>query len=69
MKGAEKELVTDVRVFDDYRGKGMAAGQKSLAVSITLQPVDKTLTEAEIEAVGQKVIAAVAKAVGGTIRA
>jgi phenylalanyl-tRNA synthetase beta chain len=43
-------------------------GRKSLALSVTLQPTEKTLTEAEIDAVGQKIVAAVAKAAGGVLR-
>jgi phenylalanyl-tRNA synthetase beta chain len=68
IKGAEKELVAGIAVFDEYKGKGLAEGKKSLALGVTLQPKDKTLTEAEIEAVSQKIIAAVAKAVGGELR-
>jgi len=68
VKGAEKDLITNVVVFDDYRGKGVPEGSKSLALSVTLQPVEKTLTDADIVALEQKVVAAVAKAVGGELR-
>ncbi len=68
VKGADKLLISDARVFDVYRGQGVPDGQKSLAIEVTLQPVDKTLTEPEIEAVAGKVIAAAAKA-GATLRA
>jgi phenylalanyl-tRNA synthetase beta chain len=68
IKGAEKDLITGIAVFDEYKGKGLAEGKKSLALGVTLQPREKTLTEAEIEAVSQKIIAAVAKAVGGELR-
>jgi phenylalanyl-tRNA synthetase beta chain len=60
--------VTDVAVFDVYQGPGVGEGRKSLALSVTLQPTEKTLTEAEIDAVGQKIVAAVAKAAGGVLR-
>jgi phenylalanyl-tRNA synthetase beta chain len=68
IKGAEKDLITGIAVFDEYKGKGLAEGKKSLALGVTLQPREKTLTEAEIEAISQKIIAAVAKAVGGELR-
>ncbi len=68
VKGAEKDLITNVVVFDEYTGKGMAEGRKSLALAVTLQPTDKTMTDAEIEAVSQKIVAAVAKSVGGELR-
>lgn len=47
----------------------MGAGKKSLAIAVRLQPVKATLTEAEIEAVSAKVVAGVAKATGGALRA
>lgn len=67
-RGADKALIADVTVFDVYRGQGVEPGRKSVALSVTLQPRDRTLTEEEIEAVGAKVVAAVAKAAGGTLR-
>jgi len=66
--GADKALIASARVFDVYVGPGVAEGFKSLAVEITLQPRDHTLTEAEIEALSAKVIAAAAKAVGAKLR-
>jgi phenylalanyl-tRNA synthetase beta chain len=65
---ADKTLIADVTLFDVYRGAGVPEGKKSLAIEVTLQPTDKTLTEAEIEAVSAKVIAAASKAVGGVLR-
>jgi phenylalanyl-tRNA synthetase beta chain len=56
---AERNLIADVAVFDDY---AMPDGQKSLALGVTLQPSDKTLTEGEIEVVMQKIITAAEKA-------
>ena len=67
-KGAERALIESVSVFDVYEGKGVAEGKKSLAISVRLQPKDKTLTDAEIEAIGQKIVAAVTKTTGGTLR-
>lgn len=67
-KGADKALITDVAVFDLYEGKNMPEGKKSLAITVTLQPTDKTLTDEEIEFVSNKVISAVEKATGGVLR-
>jgi phenylalanyl-tRNA synthetase beta chain len=64
-KSADKALISDVTVFDLYK---LDAGKTSLALEVTLQPRDKTLTEAEIDAVSAKIVAAVAKATGGTLR-
>jgi phenylalanyl-tRNA synthetase beta chain len=64
-KGADKALISDAAVFDVYRLDG---GKTSLAVEVTLQPRDKTLTDAEIEAVSAKIVAAVSKATGATLR-
>ncbi|HSM96233.1 MAG TPA: phenylalanine--tRNA ligase subunit beta [Rhizomicrobium sp.] len=67
-KGAERDLIERVDIFDVYEGKGVPEGKKSLAISVRLQPRDKTLTDAEIEAIDGKIVAAVAKATGGTLR-
>ena len=65
--GADKALIAEVQVFDVYRGKGVDEGFKSVALEVVLQPRDATLTEAEIEAVTAKVVAAVEKQ-GGKLR-
>ncbi|CAN7533538.1 phenylalanine--tRNA ligase subunit beta [Phenylobacterium sp. LjRoot164] len=67
--GADKALITQARVFDVYRGQGVAEGSKSVAVEILLQPREKTLTDAEIEALSAKVVAAAEKAVSAKLRA
>ena len=67
-QAADRQLITDVRLFDIYRGQGIAAGQKSLAISVMVQPQDKTLTDADIESISQKIIAEVKKKTGGTLR-
>lgn len=67
-RNADKALVTAARVFDVYAGKGVPEGKKSLAIEVTLQPVERTLTDAEIEAVCNKIVAAVTKATGATLR-
>jgi phenylalanyl-tRNA synthetase beta chain len=66
--GADKVLISDVTLFDVYRGAGVPEGQKSLAIEVTLQPGEKTLTEPEIEAVGARIIAAAMKATGAKLR-
>lgn len=65
---ADRKLITAVDVFDVYEGTGVAEGKKSLAISITLQPRDKTLTDADIEAVAARVVAGVTKATGAVLR-
>jgi phenylalanyl-tRNA synthetase beta chain len=67
-RGTDRKLVTDIRLFDVYEGKGLPDGRKSLAIAVTLQPQDATLTDAEIEAFSTKLVAAVEKATGGTLR-
>jgi phenylalanyl-tRNA synthetase beta chain len=66
--GADKQLISDVSLFDVYRGERMAPGKKSLAIEVTLQPREKTLTDAEIEAASAKIVSAVMKATGGALR-
>ena len=66
--GADKALIEDVRVFDEYIGGSLGEGKKSLAITVRLQPTDATLKDADIEAVGQKVVEKVTKATGGTLR-
>ena len=67
-RGVDRKLVTDIRLFDLYEGKGLPEGKKSLAIAVTLQPQDATLTDAEIEAFSQRLVAAVEKATAGTLR-
>lgn len=69
VRGAEKKLVSDVSLFDVYEGKGVPEGKKSLAVEVTLQPREKTLTDDEIDAVSRAIIAAAEKAAGAVLRA
>ncbi|KZY51915.1 phenylalanine--tRNA ligase subunit beta [Sulfitobacter sp. KE29] len=67
-KGADKTLIEDVRVFDEFIGGSLGEGKKSLAITVRLQPSDKTLKDADIEAVGAKVVEKVTKATGGVLR-
>jgi len=66
--GADKALINSVRVFDIYEGANLGEGKKSVAIEVTLQPFDKTLTDDDIEAVTAKVKAAVLKTTGGELR-
>lgn len=66
--GADKALIEDVRVFDEFTGGSLGAGNKSLAITVRMQPRDKTLTEDEIEAVAAKIVEKVGKATGGVLR-
>ena len=68
VRGAENDLITDVGLFDVYPGAHVGEGKKSLAVSVTLQPKDATLTDEQIDSVAKKIIAAVEKACGGVLR-
>lgn len=66
--GVDKQLIAEARVFDVYQGQGVPEGQKSVAVEVTLQPREKTLTDAEIEALTGKIVAVAEKAVGAKLR-
>ena len=67
-RSVEKSLITEVSIFDLYSGEGIDAGKKSIAISVRLQPTEKTMTEAEIDAVAASIVAAVAQATGGRLR-
>ena len=67
-QGVDKKLITDVAVFDVYEGKGIDDGKKSIAIEVTIQPREKTLTDQEIEAVAAKIVAEVTKKTGGSLR-
>ncbi len=67
-RGADRALTAGVSLFDLYQGDRLPTGKKSLAIEVVFQPRDRTLTDAEIEAACQKVVAAVTKATGATQR-
>jgi phenylalanyl-tRNA synthetase beta chain len=67
VRGADKAAITDARLFDVFTGAGVEKGMKSLAVEVTLQPGEKSFTDAEIKATADKVVAAAAK-LGATLR-
>jgi phenylalanyl-tRNA synthetase beta chain len=68
-QNVDKKLISNVSIFDVYEGKGVEPGKKSVAIAVTIQPRDKTMTDAEIDAVGQKIVAEVTKRAGGVLRA
>jgi phenylalanyl-tRNA synthetase beta chain len=65
---ADRKLITSVTVFDVYEGNGIAAGKKSIAIAVTIQPREKTMTDAEIEALAAKIVGEVNKRTGGVLR-
>ena len=67
-RGAERTLITGVSLFDVYVGDKLPVGKKSLAVEVVFQPRERTLTDAEIDAAAAKVVAAVMKATGASLR-
>ncbi|MGL5445790.1 MAG: phenylalanine--tRNA ligase subunit beta, partial [Rhabdaerophilum sp.] len=68
-RGIDRTLVSDVSIFDRYSGKGIEPGKVSLGVAVTLQPREKTLTDAEIEAFSMKLVGEVQAKTGAVLRA
>lgn len=68
IRAVDKKLVQSIGIFDVYTGKGVEDGKKSVAVSVTIQPEDRTLTDAEIEALSKKIVESVAAKAGGVLR-
>jgi phenylalanyl-tRNA synthetase beta chain len=67
-KGADKKLVSDVLVFDVFAGAAIGPDKKSVAIEVTLQPSESTLTDEQLEAASRAIVAAVEKATGGVLR-
>ncbi len=67
-QNVDKKLITGVTVFDVYEGKGIDEAKKSIAIAVTIQPREKTMTDQEIDAVAAKIVAEVNKKTGGTLR-
>ncbi len=67
-QGVDKKLIAGVTVFDVYEGTGIESGKKSIAIAVTIQPRDKTMTDQEIEALAGRIVAEVTKKTGGTLR-
>ncbi len=68
ISGADKKLISSVQVFDIFEGPSLGEGRKSIAIEVTLQPNEKTLTDKEIEAVSAKIISNVERSTGGVLR-
>jgi phenylalanyl-tRNA synthetase beta chain len=62
VRGADKAAITDATLFDVFTGAGLAVDEKSLAVAVTFQPGEKSFTDAELQALSAKVVAAAEKA-------
>jgi phenylalanyl-tRNA synthetase beta chain len=67
-QGVDRKLITGVTVFDLYEGEGIAPDKKSVAIAVTIQPRDKTMTDEEIEALAGKIVTEVGKRTGGVLR-
>ncbi len=67
-RGAERGVITNVALFDRYEGKGVPEGQVSLAIAVTIQPVEKSFSEAELDMISARIIAEVGKKTGGVLR-
>ena len=67
-QSADRKLITGITVFDVYEGQGIAPGRKSIAIAVTLQPREQTMTDAEIEALAARIVAEVGKRTGGVLR-
>jgi phenylalanyl-tRNA synthetase beta chain len=65
---ADKKLITALNVFDQFEGAALGADKKSIAIEVTIQPIEKTLDEAELEALGKRIVEGVSKATGGVLR-
>ena len=65
---ADKKLITGVSVFDVFEGAALGAGKKSIAIEVSIQPVEKTLTDEDFEALAKRVVENVAKQTGGVLR-
>jgi phenylalanyl-tRNA synthetase beta chain len=68
-QSADRKLISGITVFDVYEGAGIEPGKKSIAIAVTLQPRERTMTDAEIEALAAKIVAEVGKRTGGVLRA
>jgi phenylalanyl-tRNA synthetase beta chain len=67
-QNVDRKLIVGVTVFDVYEGTGIEPGKKSIAIAVTIQPRDKTMTDQEIEALAAKIVTEVGKRTGGALR-
>jgi len=68
-QGVDRKLIAGINVFDVYEGPGIEPGKKSIAIAVTIQPREKTMTDQEIDALAGKIVAEVGKRTGGALRA
>jgi phenylalanyl-tRNA synthetase beta chain len=68
-QSADRKLIVGVTVFDVYEGPGIEPDKKSIAIAVTMQPRERTMTDTEIDALAGKIVAEVGKRTGGTLRA
>jgi phenylalanyl-tRNA synthetase beta chain len=68
-QNVDRKLIAGISVFDIYEGQGIEPGKKSIAIAVTIQPREKTMTDAEIDAIGAKIVIEVSKRTGGVLRA
>jgi phenylalanyl-tRNA synthetase beta chain len=67
-QSVDRKLISNVTVFDVYEGEGIAPGRKSIAIAVTLQPRERTMTDQEIDAVAARIVAEVGKRTGAVLR-
>jgi phenylalanyl-tRNA synthetase beta chain len=67
-QSVDRKLIADITVFDIYEGAGIEPDRKSIAIAVTLQPREKTMTEPEIDALARRIVAEVGKRTGGVLR-
>jgi phenylalanyl-tRNA synthetase beta chain len=68
-QSADCKLIVGVTVFDVYEGTGIEPDKKSIAIAVTIQPRERTMTDDEIETLAAKIVGEVAKRTGGVLRA
>jgi phenylalanyl-tRNA synthetase beta chain len=68
VRNSSPQLLKDIDIFDIYRGKGVPEGRKSLAIALTLQDDDETLTDDRVEAVVRKILSSLRDSTGATLR-
>ncbi|RWM69058.1 phenylalanine--tRNA ligase subunit beta [Mesorhizobium sp.] len=66
---ADRKLITNVSVFDVFEGASLGAAKKSIAIEVSIQPVDKTLTDEDFETLAKRIVENVNKQTGGVLRA
>ena len=67
-RAADRTLIAEVRVFDVFEGGGLGAGNKSIAITVVLQPSERTLPDAEIDDLAGRIVAKVEGTTGGVLR-